>query len=390
MLGADLDPYQPDHLEDPYPFYGKLRELGPATFLSRRNIWLVSRYESASYVLRDYRDFTSSLGVGFTRVPDHGYRYPLVDNDPPEHTRARRAVQGEFGRAAMTRLRPAVRDAATELVEAAIADGDIDAVTTLAQPLPELTIRVLTGIEPPDADMMSAWGDAVGQLGSADLDPRHAELATDSLEWLTAEGVPALPEHCLGRLIMDSGGADGRLAEDDLERLMMLDSIWLAGVDSSGSLLANAVNAFAEFPEQWDAVRARPDLIPNAVEEVLRWDSPFRSFYRRTLAPASINGVDIPADADVCVIMAAANRDPDRFTDPDRFDVTRPDAKFHLAFGASIHLCLGAPVARLETIEFLTALAGRVRRFERIGQAVRSANQAVRKFSTLPVRLVPA
>jgi cytochrome P450 len=237
---------------------------------------------------------------------------------------------------------------------------------------------------------MAAWGDAVGQLASADLDPLHAKLATDSLEWLTAEGVPALPEHCMGRVIMDSGGDNGGLAADGLDRLMMLDSIWLAGIDSSGSLLANSINAFAEFPDQWDAVRARPELIPNAVEEVLRWDSPFRSFYRRTLAPASIGGVDVPADADVCVMLAAANRDPDRFTDPDRFDVTRPDAKAHLAFGASIHLCLGAPVARLETIEFLTALAGRVRRFERTGEAVRSPNQTVRKFSSLPIRLVPA
>ncbi|WP_316771642.1 cytochrome P450 [Streptomyces sasae] len=390
MLVTDLDPYHPDHLKNPYPFYGKLRELGPVTFLGERGIWLVARYENASYVLRNYRDFTSSLGVGFTRVPDHGYRYPLVDNDPPEHTRARRAVQGHFSRAAMTRLRPAIRDAATELVEAAMAVGDIEAVTTLAQPLPDLTIRLLTGIEPPDPDTMAAWGDAVGQLASADLDPLHAKLATDSLEWLAAEGVPALPEHCMGRAIMDLGGENGRLAEDGLERLMMLDSIWLAGIDSSGSLLANAINAFAEFPDQWDAVRARPELIPNAVEEVLRWDSPFRSFYRRTLAPTSIGGASIPADSDVCVIMAAANRDPDRFSDPDKFDITRPDAKAHLAFGASIHLCLGAPVARLETIEFLTALAGRVRRFERTGEAVRSPNQAVRKFCSLPIRLVPA
>ncbi|MDI5965006.1 cytochrome P450 [Streptantibioticus silvisoli] len=191
MLATDLDPYHPDHLEDPYPFYGRLRELGPATFLEKRGIWLVTRYESASYALRNYRAFSSSLGVGYTRVTEHGYRYPLVDNDPPEHTRARRAVQNQFSPAAMARLRP-------------------------------------------------------------------------------------------------------------------------------------------------------------------------------------------------------ANRDPDRFADPDRFDITRPDARAHLAFGASIHLCLGAPVARLETVEFLTALAGRVRRFERTGEAVRSANQAVRKFSSLPVRLVPA
>ena len=154
--------------------------------------------------------------------------------------------------------------------------------------------------------------------------------------------------------------------------------------------MGNAVNAFTEFPDQWDAIRADPGLIPNAVEELLRWGSPFRSFYRRTLAEAVVGDVTVPAEADICVMLASANRDPRRFTDPDRFDVTRTDARHHLAFGTSIHLCLGAPVARIEAAELIFALASKVRRFERAGSPVRAASQTMRKFESLPVRLIPA
>ncbi|MFE9023541.1 cytochrome P450 [Streptomyces sp. NPDC007808] len=385
-----LDPFHPDVLRDPHPVYASLRDAGPATYLPDRDLWLVPRYEEASAILRNYREFISGLGVGYTRVPDHGYRYPLVDTDPPDHTRIRRAVQGWFRRAEMAELRPGVHAVAEELVAAAVDAGEVDAVAALARPLPDLTIRLLTGIVPPSAETIAAWADAVGQLAAPDLEPRHAELAARSLEWLSTEGMEALPPHCMARALMETGGHDGGLEADGPERLMTLDSIWLAGIDSSSSLLGNAVHAFCRFPEEWDRVRSDPALIPNAVEELMRWDSPFRAFYRRTVAPAVIGDVHIPADADVCVMLGSANRDPRRFDRPDRFDVTRADAKAHLALGASVHLCLGAPVARLETVEFLTALAGRVRRFEAAGEPVRARSQTMRKFDTLPVRLVPA
>lgn len=389
-MPCGLDPFRPEVLTDPFSVYRLLRDAGPATYLPERNLWIVSRYQDSVAVLRDYRTFVSSLGVGFTRVSEHGHRYPLVDTDPPEHTRIRRAVQGPFGKQAMDRLRPGIRDAAVAVVDAALAAGEVDAVPTLAQPLPDLTIRLLTGIEPPDDQTMTAWADAVGQLAAPDLDPRHAELAGQSLTWLVEQGLDRLPEHCMARLIMDSGGDGGGLAADGPERLMTLDSIWLAGIDSSGSLLGNAVNAFAEHPEQWSAIRADPGLIPNAVEELLRWDSPFRSFYRRAPTATTIGDVPIPADADICVLLASANRDPRRFSDPDRFDIRRADAKSHVALGTSIHLCLGAPVARIEVAEFVSALAMRVRRFEHAGPAVRAASQTMRKFDSLPVRLIPA
>jgi cytochrome P450 len=386
-LSDDSDPFDAEVLLDPHPFYDRVRATAPACYLAGRDVWMVAGYQHAFDVLSNYRDFVSSKGVGHTRVAEHGYRYPLIDTDPPEHTRVRRAVQEQFSRAAMDLLRPQVRDAVNMLLDRLLQTGEGDFVSQVAHPLADQTIRLLTGLTPPDQTTFSTWGDAVGQLGAPDLCPHLVELATASLEWLKSTGVPAAPQGCMARSIMDNGGDNGGLVAEGPERLMTLDSIWLAGSDSSSSLLGNAINAFLDFPEQWERVRSNPELIPNAVDEVLRWDSPFRMFYRRTTEPVGIGGVAIPADADVCVMLGAANRDPAKFEHPHRFDVGRAEAKAHLAFGTSVHLCIGAPAARLEAIELLTAMARRVRRFERAGSATRARNQTMRKFESLPVRL---
>ena len=384
-----LDPFLLEHLDDPYPVYERLRDAGPVVHLPDRDLWVAARYDSVSAVLRNYRQFVSGLGSSYVRVADSGFRAPFIDNDPPAHTRIRRAVQQRFQRSAIEEMRPEIGATTARFVEAATAAGEVDVVTALTQPLPDLAIRQLTGITPPDTETITSWADSVMHMVGPDADPVHMQRVLEAVGWLSQTGLAEMPAHCLGRLIMDQGGDTG-LLEMGEERLMTLASIWLAGIDSTNSLLANAVNAFALFPAAWDAVRADPSLIPNAVEEVLRWDSPFRQFFRRTAEEVEIGGVTIPADADVCAILPAANRDPARFADPDAFDVTRPDARQHVAFGASIHLCIGAPVARLEAAEFLTSLASRVRAFELVGTPVRNPNREIRNFTSLPVRLVTA
>ncbi|MDL5159664.1 cytochrome P450 [Actinomycetospora termitidis] len=384
-----LDPFLLEHLDDPYPVYERLRDAGPVVHLADRDLWVVARYDSVSTVLRKYRQFVSGRGSSYVRVAASGFRAPFIDNDPPAHTRIRRSVQQRFARSAIEEMRPDVREPTERLVEAAVAQGEVDVVTALTQPLPDLAIRRLTGITPPNTETITSWADSVMHMVGPDADPVHMERVLEAVGWLAEQGLAGMPAHCLGRLIMEQGGDTADL-EDGEERLMTLASIWLAGIDSTNSLLANAVHAFAHFPEAWEAVRDDPTLIPNAVEEVLRWDSPFRQFFRRTVEEVEIGGVVIPADADVCAILPAANRDPARFADPDTLDIARPDARQHVAFGASIHLCIGAPVARLEAAEFLGALASRVRAFELVGTPVRNPNREIRNFTSLPVRLVTA
>lgn len=385
-----LDLYREEALRDPYPLYAELRAQGPAIFEPERGIWLVPGHAEAAAVLRDHRSFVSGDGATYESALDRTDRYPLIETDPPEHTRIRRAVQPPFARAEIEQLRPGVEAAATDIVGTAVALGEVDAVTMVAQPMPDRAMELLTGLAPPSCQTLVDWSDAVVRAQEPAADPRHTELLLESLTWLGQEGIPGLPAHCLGRLIMESGGTTGGLAAEGPERLMTLASIWLAGVDSTGALLGNAIDAFIEQPDQWELLRERPDLIPNAVEELLRFEAPFRVFYRRTRAEAEIGGVAIPAGATVCAVLGSTGRDPRQFPDPDRLDVTRENARTHLALGTSIHLCLGAPLARLEATSMLTELTRRVLRFERTGDAVRGTSGTMRKFDALPVRLVAA
>ncbi|MFC4943576.1 cytochrome P450 [Pseudonocardia sp. GCM10023141] len=387
-LPAGMDPFRPENLADPYPYYAQLRALGPATYLPERDAWFVATYDSVSQVLRNYREFVSGLGSSYHRVAESGFRFPFIDNDPPEHTRIRRSVQGHFGKGPMAELATAVRADIAQLAEAALATGTVDVVTALAQPIPDLTIARVTGIPSPGTQRMAAWADAAFHVVGPEPDPAHLQLIMESLGWLGNEGLTGMPAHCLGRMMMEQGGDNGLLAAEGTERLFAIASIWVAGVDTTNSLISNMIHAFTLFPEQWEILRADPSLIPAAVEEVLRWDSPVRVFVRRTLEDVELQGVTIPADSDVCALFPAANRDPDAFDDADTFDITAPRAKMHLAFGASIHLCLGAPVARLEAATLLEHLVERVVRFEAAGEARRGISRTVRNFAALPTRFV--
>lgn len=386
-LSAALDPFRAEHLDDPYPLYARLREHGPAVYLPERDIWLISTYAAVSEVLRDYKNFLSGLGTSYVRVADSGFRFPFIDNDSPDHTRIRRSVQGHFSRAEIAKLTGEVRGFVEEIMAEPLAEGAADVVTAIAQRLPDLTIRRLTGITPPDTEKMAAWADAVFHVLGPEPEPRFMELTLESLGWLGATGVLDLPMASLGREILDNGGTTGGLHEGQ-ERLFALASIWVAGVDTTNALISNMINAFAEHPGQWDALRADRSLVLAAVEEVLRWDAPIRMFLRRTAAEVDLQGVTIPADANVVALFPAANRDPAAFTDPDTFDITAERRNKHLAFGASVHLCLGAPVARLEAVELFSHLADHVARFEYAGPRVRATSRVIRNFAQLPIRLV--
>jgi cytochrome P450 len=154
-------------------------------------------------------------------------------------------------------------------------------------------------------------------------------------------------------------------------------------------LISNMLNAFADHGDQWERLRANPQLAESAVAEALRFDSPIRMFFRTTTAPTVLGGVLVPAETRIGVIFAAANRDPAKFADPDHFDIGRKPNP-HLAFGASIHLCLGAPLARLEARLLLEELARRVRFIERPGAGERTGNSLTHGFAKLPLRLVEA
>lgn len=383
-----LDPYSSQAQLNPYSYYDRLRGEGPAIYVPGRDVWLVPGYAEAVQVLRKHAEFVSGDGVTFEVPTTRTERYPLIENDPPLHERIRRSVQPSFTKKAIEAFRPGVEAAAARITQHALERVEFDAVQVLAQEMPDQAMTLLTGITPPSAQTLADWSDATSRGEEPSGTEEHARMVMESLTWLAGEGLSNMPAHCLGRLIVESGGHDGGL-EEGTERLMVLASMWLAGIDSTGAVLGNAINAFVDNPDQWDLLRSRPDLIPNAAEELLRYGTPFKAFFRRTRATAEIGGVDIPPGSRIAVMLAAANRDPRQFPDPHRLDITRENAKTHLAFGNALHVCLGSPLARMEIVSLLTELTQRVARFERAGDATPSPSQTVQKFQTLPVRVIP-
>jgi len=383
------DPFDPSVIEDPFPYYAWLREHAPYYHNVERDIWVVSRFDDVRAALRNYDVFSSTEGVGSERRP-----VPmLVAYDPPEHTRLRRIVQRDFTPTAIDRAWSAtVQTLVDELVDDMLAVGTLDAATELAYPLPIAIIADVLGVERERRVEFKRWSDDVMAALGGGLDPETSlkvetaigEFATYCQGVITARRARPGPD--LVSLLIEPRG-DERLT--DLELVAFVVLLMVAGNETTTNLVANMILEFCRQPEQWDVLRARPELVPNAIEEILRYQSPVQGFFRNTLEPIERHGVTIPAGEKVMLLYGSANRDPSVFPDPERFDVTR-EPSVHLAFGAGIHMCLGAPLARLEATLLLQRLVSSVARFELTDDAVRPLNPLLRGVSHLPVKVTPA
>jgi cytochrome P450 len=434
-LDPSLDPYQPENLRSPYSLYARLREIGPVLYLPSRKIFLATTHEAVETTLRDFRTFSSAAGAGYpicsasrgagirrtqalsaalvraprltgrlTRVtmdriggwllrrdPDP-VEAPFIGTDPPRHTNNRRAVQPFFRKDAVEAAAPMVRGHVTELVDRALARKTIDAVEVFSAELPTRVIADFMGVRAP-VDHAFSWGEGIFDIMGPEPAVSAYRNAARAVGWLVSDGIGDLPDDstCMGRQIMEQGGASragGSLALG-FDRTFGLLSVWVAAVDTTASLIGNMLNAFADHPDQWQRLRDNADLAESAVEEALRFDSPIRAFFRTTTCDTVLCGTPIPAQSRVATMFASANRDSAVFAEPDVFDVGRHPNP-HLSFGASIHLCLGAPLARLEAKTLLQELAVRVQFLERPCKAVRNTNSTTRGFRTLPLTLVPA
>jgi cytochrome P450 len=434
QVDPPLDPFRPENLADPYPYYARLRELGPVLYLPSRNVYLATTFRAVGTALRDYRTFSSAAGAGYPictasqgggirrtkalnvalvraprltgrlarftmdrfggwmlkRDPDP-VEAPFIGTDPPQHTNNRRAVQPFFAKDAIEDAAPMVRGHVADLVDQSLSRKTIDAVQVFSE-LPARVIADFIGVRAP-TDHALRGSEGIFDIMGPDPTLSSCRHAARALGWMLSDGVANLPDHpaCVGRQVMEHGGAPGASGSlaPGFDRAVGLFSIWVAALDTTASLIGNMLNAFADHPDQWQRLRENPDLAETAVDEALRFDSPIRAFFRTTTTDTVLCGVPIPADARVATIFASANRDPDEFTDPDDFDIGRTPNP-HLSFGASIHLCLGAPLARLEGAMLLRELAARVKLIEPTSPGVRTTNSTTRGFRSLPLALVPA
>ncbi|SFT47520.1 hypothetical protein SAMN05660657_01056 [Geodermatophilus amargosae] len=388
--------------EDPYDLYERLRARGP---LSRSALGPVTTSHAvATEVLR-----SDAAGVGWDRsqapalirwalrfgdeLDATGVAEPpsMLVTDPPGHTRFRRLVSRAFTPRATLASEPMVQRTAEALLDRLTGRGDVvDLVEAYAAQLPVLVIADLLGVPVERREDFLRWGAAA----AATLDP-----GLPLRRYLAAErGLRAMHAFLRGhfdRLRRDPGEdlvsrlvtlpEDEALTERELHATVML--LLGAGFETTVNLLGNAVVLLDAHRDQWDALRADPAGWDGAVEEVLRHDSPVQLTGRTITRGTEVAGTRLPAGTRVTLLLGAANRDPGVFGDPARFDVTRANARDHLAFSGGIHYCLGAGLARLEGVVGLRVLSERFPRLRVAGRPVRRDLQTLRGFETLPVRL---
>ena len=385
----------PETKADPYPLYEVIRERG----LMRSSLgpYLTASHPTVEAVLRDRRFSPSPAHARGYQPPSYPRDDPraglppadLLTLDPPDHTRIRRLVSAAFTPKAVDGLEPWIRDITGRLLDAAD-PGGFDLIDALAFPLPIAVICRLLGVPARDEVLFRAWGHDVAatlepQTQRAARDNSHsAELALTAYLKDLVEARRADPDDSLlSALIAAEEGGD-RLSSGELVSTALL--LLVAGFETTVNLIGNGTVALLGAPEQWRRLTDDQALVPGAIEEVLRHDSPVQLTTRIATEDLEIDGTAIRKGTPVLVAIGGANRDPGVFGDPGEVRIDRPNASRHLSFSLGIHRCLGAPLARLEGRVALEELALRYPRLRLAGTPVRRPLLVLRGFESVPVR----
>lgn len=388
----DIDVFSPDYILNPYPHHHTMREAGPVSWLTRYGCFLLPRYAEAMTVLADPQTYCSSAGVGhanFNKEPPWRAPSLLLEADPPEHTR-RRAIVGRILSAPNLRsFRAAFEVEANRVIDRALEAGDVEVTRDVAQAYVLKAFPDAVGLTPDNRINLLTYGTMVFNS----FGPRNAifeESVKDApviAKWIMEQcRRENLQPGKLGDQVYQAVPS-GEITEE--EALILVRSFLSAGVDTTIDAVGNALWSFATNPAEWAKVKANPSLVKQAFEEVLRYESPFQSFFRTTTRDVEIAGTMIPKNEKIMLSMGSANRDPRKWDRPDVLDVNR-NVIGHLGFGHGIHTCIGQMISRLENEVLLTALAQRKVDFELTGEPKRSLHNTLRRFGHLPMRFKAA
>jgi cytochrome P450 len=322
---------------------------------------MVFDYDGVKRALSDTDAFSSRYGPEW-----------LIFLDPPRHTKLRALISRAFTPRSVANLEPRIRQLARELLDQTVERGQMDLVAEFSAPLPMLVIAEMLGIPVADRPRFQLWSDVILAMSYtiSDRGTEAARVATEDFVAVTAEmngyltGLlgqrRAAPQDDLLTRLVEAEVDGERLTQAEILGFFQL--LILAGSETTMNLIGNAVLCFVEHPDQLARLRAAPDLLPTAIEEVLRYRSPLQWIARLTRRAVELHGRTVPAGKLVLTMIGSANRDPRQFPRPDHFDVTR-DPNPHLAFGHGLHFCLGAPLGRLEARIALSELLKRVKGF---------------------------
>jgi len=384
---SDVDPFSSESLADPYHWHAIVRDLGPVVRLKRYGALAMARHADVYAALGDFETYCSSAGVGYGNWrKEKPWRPPsiILEADPPMHAHTRAVLARVLSSVALRRMRETFEQAAQVLVEHLAYLGRFDAVADCAEAFPLDVFPDAVGLTEAGRENLSPYGNAVFNA----VGPHNALF--DSANADAARVGPWILAQCRREVLAPGGlGADvyesvdrGEITAD--EAALLVRSLLSAGLDTTIAGIGNALYCLAFQPQQWAMLHANPALARAAFEEALRVESPVQHFFRTTTRDVTVDRVTIRPDEKVLMIYAAANRDPRAWNDPDRFDIMRKVSR-NVAFGAGIHFCVGAMLARLEAEILLTAMARRFSSIEPTGEPVRTLNNSLRSLRSLPV-----
>lgn len=371
----DFNPYSRRLWDDPYPAYRELQERAPLAHNERLGFWSLSRYDDVLSALKDWETFSSASGI--TLASFSGLKPMIILMDPPRQTALRKVLQRTLSLRRVTELEPRLHSIARELIAGFGRGGRCEFVREFAAPYPTTVIAELLGVDPEHRVQFKEWSDAIMTSASPDapsLERAYAEIFA-YFERAVAER-RRRPGGDLVSALLAAADEEGGVGEDELLGFCAL--LLIAGNETMANFLGNAILTLHRWPEARRALARDPSLLTRGVEELLRFEPPVHELARTLTRELVLHDQTLPKGARVLLLLAAANRDRKRFSEPDRLDLRR-DPNPHLSFGFGIHFCLGASLARLEArvalAELLAAMPG-----------YRVGGDAVRWFRTPAVR----
>ncbi len=379
---TSLDLTAAEVVADPYPVLAAEREQHAVARHEATGTWLAFSHAAAGAVLRDRRlgrIWRDREPAAYLEPFNLLHRHQMMENEPPEHTRLRRAVAGAFNRGHVERLRPRVRELAAGLLAEVDPDG-FDVLAAYAEPLPVLVIAELVGLDRADVPSLRRWSQAVVRM----YEPSPGPETVDAAVTAATEFADLVRDHVARRRVQPGEDLTTDLLAAGLTEVELVAAVVLllnAGHEASVNVFGNGLVAALRHGVRLGEV----DDLPVLVEEMLRFDSALQLFERTATTDVEVGGVVVAEGERVAALLGSANRDPAVFADPDRFDAAR-GTNPHLAFGAGLHFCLGAPLARMELVESLDALRTTLPGLALAGEPTSRGTFVLRGWSDVPVR----
>jgi cytochrome P450 len=399
VAAAPLDLTDPGVVADPYPSFARAREVAPVQWHEGLGLWLAFTHAEVNAVLRDRR-----LGrIWADREPAGRFesfnlihRNAILEMEPPHHTRLRRLISTAFARGHVERLRPWVEELAgrlvDELLEESAGTRPVD-LLTMAEQLPVAVIAELLGVPEADRQLLRPWSNAIVKMYEYERTRQRedaAERAADEfvayLRELAADRRRHPGDDLVSHLVSVRDADGDRLTEDELVTTCIL--LLNAGHEATVNVTANGTLALLRHSDQLRRLRADRSLLPTAIEEFMRFDSPLQLFERTATEDVEVGGITVEKGQKIAALLGSANHDPAVFADPETLDVGRAENP-HVSFGAGVHFCIGAPLARVELQASFGALLDRTSSLELGGEPVRRPEFVIRGLAELPVVLTP-